>query len=206
MMVRIVETGGRRASPARVSMGSSKRRTNVRLAGRGPNIRTRDYQKAPVPMWTEVLFGAELVLLHLAPVYYGLGTPHGHGSGVVFIPGFLCPDHYLFPLQNWLRRIGYQAFFSGIDFNAECPNLLIKRCLNETIEKALAKTGRRFISSATVWEALSRARSRGNGHRTSLLSLRWVRRSVVQWLIPASCAQPRRFASAMFGLDTFFGG
>jgi pimeloyl-ACP methyl ester carboxylesterase len=28
--------------------------------------------------------------------------------------------------------------------NAECPNLLIERCLNETIETALAKTGRRI--------------------------------------------------------------
>jgi pimeloyl-ACP methyl ester carboxylesterase len=63
---------------------------------------------------------------------------------VVLIPGFLCPDHYLFPLHKWLGRIGYQSFLSGISFNAECPNLLIERCLNETIEKALSKTGRRI--------------------------------------------------------------
>ena len=111
---------------------------------RGPAILTRDYLQADVPIWSEVLFAAELVLLHAAPVYYGLGTPHGDGSGVVLIPGFLCPDHYLFPMQKWLGRMGYQAFLSGIRFNAECPNLLIERCLNETIEKALAKTGRRI--------------------------------------------------------------
>jgi len=120
------------------------RKTHGRLEDRGPHILTRDYQEADVPIWSEGLFAVEFVLLHAAPVYYGLGTPHGDGSGVVLIPAFLCPDHYLFPLHRWLGRIGYQAFFSGISFNAECPNLLIKRCLNETIEKALAKTGRRI--------------------------------------------------------------
>jgi pimeloyl-ACP methyl ester carboxylesterase len=120
------------------------RRKNVRSKGRGPNILTRDYQEANLPILSEVLFAAEFVLLHAAPVYYGLGTPHGDGSGVVLIPAFLGTDHYLFPLRKWLGRIGYEPFSPGISFNAECPNLLIKRCLNETIEKALAKTGRRI--------------------------------------------------------------
>jgi pimeloyl-ACP methyl ester carboxylesterase len=93
---------------------------------------------------SEVLFAAELLLLHAAPIYYGLGAPHGDGSAVVLIPAFLLPDHYLFPLHKWLGRIGYEAFFSGISLNTECPNLLIQRCLNETMEKALAKTGRRI--------------------------------------------------------------
>jgi len=119
------------------------RKTKVRSEDRGPNILTREYQRANLPILTEVLFAAELVLLHAAPIYYGLGTPHGDGSAVVLIPAFLCPDHYLFPLQKWLGRIGYEAFFSGISLNTECPNLLIQRCLNETMEKALAKTGRR---------------------------------------------------------------
>lgn len=111
---------------------------------RGPNILTRDYQEATLPILSEVLFIAELVLLHAAPVYYGFGVPRGDGSAVVLIPGFLCPDQYLFPLKNWLSRIGYQGFLSGIRLNAECPNLLIERCVNETIEKALTKTGRRI--------------------------------------------------------------
>lgn len=120
------------------------KKTNLRPPGRGPNIRTRDYEPANLPILSELLFAAELVLLHASPVYYGLGTPPGDGSGVVLIPGFLCPDHYLLPLHQWLERIGYRAFRSGISLNAECPNLLIQRCLNDTIEKALAKTGRKI--------------------------------------------------------------
>ena len=120
------------------------RKTKVRSEDRGPTVLTREYEAANLPILSEVLFAAELILLHAAPIYYGLGTPHGDGSGVVLIPGFLCPDHYLFPLRKWLGRIGYEAFFSGIRMNAECPNLLIQRCLNDTIEKALAKTGRRI--------------------------------------------------------------
>jgi triacylglycerol lipase len=121
----------------------SMRKTKVRSEDRGPNVLTRDYQEANLPILSEVLFAAELLLLHASPIYYGLGTPHGDGSAVVLIPAFLCPDHYLFALHKWLGRIGYEAFFSGISWNAECPNLLIQRCLNDTLEKALAKTGRR---------------------------------------------------------------
>lgn len=119
------------------------RRTPVRRTDCIPAIRTEEYEDVDVPIWSEVLFAAELVLLHAAPVYYGLATPHGDGSAVVLIPAFLCPDLYLMPLHKWLGRIGYKAFFSGIGFNAECPNLLIRRQLNETIEQALSQSGRR---------------------------------------------------------------
>ena len=70
-------------------------------------------------------------------------TAHGDGSAVILLPAFLCPDAYLTPLHQWLARIGYNPFFSGIGFNTECPNLLIKKQLNATIEKALAKSGRK---------------------------------------------------------------
>jgi len=119
------------------------RRTHVRPKDPSSAIRTRDYEEADLPIWSEVLFAAELVLLHAAPVYYGIGTPQGDGSAVVLIPAFLCPDAYLTPLHNWLARIGYEPFYSGIGFNAECPNLLIRRQLNETIEKAFTISGRR---------------------------------------------------------------
>ena len=119
------------------------RRTHVQRADRGSPILTQEYEEADVSIWSEVLCATELLLLHIAPVYYGVETPHGNGSAVVLIPAFLCPDFYLTPLHQWLERIGYKAFFSGIRFNAECPNLLIRRQLNKTIERALAKSGRR---------------------------------------------------------------
>jgi triacylglycerol lipase len=100
--------------------------------------------QADISPWTEALFAAEILLLHATPVYYGFGVPRGDGSAVVIIPGFLGTDLYLTELHAWLERIGYRAYFSGIGINAECPNLLVQRHLNETIEKALAETGRRI--------------------------------------------------------------
>ena len=85
-----------------------------------------------------------MLLLHAAPVYYGFGIPRGNGSGVVIIPGFLGTDLYLTELHGWLDRIGYRPYFSGIGINADCPNLLIQRHLNETIERALDETGRKI--------------------------------------------------------------
>jgi len=104
----------------------------------------QEYPEADFPLWTEALFGAEVLLLHAAPVYYGWGVPRGDGSAVVIIPGFLGTDLYLTELHAWLRRIGYHPYFSGIGINAECPNLLIQRRLNQTIEKAIAETGRKI--------------------------------------------------------------
>lgn len=102
------------------------------------------HMEADVSLWSEAMFGAELLLLHAAPVYYGYGVPRGDSSGVVVIPGFLGTDLYLMELHAWLGRIGYRPYFSGIGLNAECPNLLIERHLDETIETALAETGRKI--------------------------------------------------------------
>ncbi|HET6935074.1 MAG TPA: alpha/beta fold hydrolase [Candidatus Angelobacter sp.] len=104
----------------------------------------REMREAEVSPWTEVLSAAELLLLRATPVYYGFGVPKGDRSGVVIIPGFLGTDMYLVELNAWLRRIGYQPYFSGIGINAECPNLLIRRRLTETIDKARKETRRKI--------------------------------------------------------------
>lgn len=103
-----------------------------------------DAAEADITIWKEALFAAELLLLHASPVYYGLGVPHGDGSAVVIIPGFLGTDHYLAQLRFWLSRIGYRPYFSGIGINAECPNLLIQYRLNTVIDKARANTSRKI--------------------------------------------------------------
>lgn len=129
--------------------GTNLRPTSKRGKARPEAAKRRTSTRQPYPkahitsFWTEALFGAEILILHATPVYYGLGVPHGDGSGVVIIPGFLGTDVYLTELHAWLRRIGYRAYFSGIGINAECPNLLIQRRLNQTIDKALHETGRK---------------------------------------------------------------
>ena len=104
----------------------------------------QDHVEADITIWKEALFGADLLLLHASPVYYGLGVPHGDGSAVVVVPGFLGTDNYLTQLRSWLERIGYRAYFSGIGLNADCPNILIQRRLNENIQKALMETERKI--------------------------------------------------------------
>jgi pimeloyl-ACP methyl ester carboxylesterase len=95
-------------------------------------------------MWQEALVGVELLLLHATPVFYGLGVPRGDRAGVILIPGFLANDLYLMEMYAWLKRIGYRPYYSGIGLNADCPNLLISRRLNETIDQARRETGRKL--------------------------------------------------------------
>jgi len=100
-----------------------------------------DISAADTTIWKEALFAADILLLHSSPIYYGLGVPRGDGSAIVLVPGFLGTDHYLGQLHAWLGRIGYRPYFSRIGFNAECPNLLIQRRLNESVDTAVAETG-----------------------------------------------------------------
>jgi len=105
---------------------------------------SQPHSQFDTPLWTEALFGAEVLLLHATPVYYGFGVPRGDDSGVVIIPGFLGTDLYLSELHGWLERIGYRAYFSGIGINADCPNLLVQRHVSATIKRALDETGRKI--------------------------------------------------------------
>lgn len=127
-------------------LGANLRRKSKTAAKRpsrkkSGKLTSHRYLEANTSLWTEALFGAEILVLHATPVYYGLGVPRGDGSAVILIPGFLGTDVYLTELHAWLRRIGYRPYFSGIGINAECPNLLIQRRLNQTLDKARAETG-----------------------------------------------------------------
>ena len=131
---------------------AGKRRTKLRRQKRATSPSKLRFRKstpqphteADTPLWTEALFGAEILLLHATPVYYGFGVPHGDGSAVVIIPGFLGTDLYLTELHAWLERIGYRPYFSGMGVNADCPNLLIQRSLGDTITRAVEETGRKI--------------------------------------------------------------
>jgi len=56
------------------------------------------------------------------PVYYGNEVPRGQGQPVLLIPGFLAGDWTLTIIGGWLNRLGYRAYFSGINWNVDCPN------------------------------------------------------------------------------------
>jgi triacylglycerol lipase len=130
------------ARQIRITLRARKRRkasSPSRIRKHTPRL----HLEADNSVWTEALFGAEILLLHATPVYYGFGVPRGDGSGVIIIPGFLGTDLYLTELHGWLARIGYRPYFSGIGINAECPNLLIQRHLRATIQTALQETGRK---------------------------------------------------------------
>jgi triacylglycerol lipase len=111
------------------------------LKSRGDQLSTR-FVPVRVPLWRETLVALDWVALHASPVYRGLGIPHGEGTPVVLIPGFLGTDAYLMEMHRWLDRIGYRSYLSNIGHNAECPNILTRR-LFRTMNRAFRETGRK---------------------------------------------------------------
>jgi len=94
-----------------------------------------------LPSWHEALMGVDLLMLHASPVFWGVGVPPGDKSAVIILPGFLHSDVYLMVMYAWLSRIGYRPYYSGIDLNAECPDLLIRFHLIKLLQRARAETG-----------------------------------------------------------------
>ncbi len=92
-------------------------------------------------IWREALWGLDWLSLRLSPVYLGIGVPHGDGSPVILVPGFLTTDAYMVEMYFWLRRIGYSPFLSGIGVNADCIQTLTQR-LEKTVEAAHTETGK----------------------------------------------------------------
>jgi triacylglycerol lipase len=118
----------------------------------------KEHESVQHPIWQEWLAGVELAFLQVSPIYWGYGIPHGDGSAVVLVPGFLGTDLYLTHLATWLRRIGYKTFYSGIRMNADCPNLLIKRNLADAIQQANETTqGKIHMIGHSLGGSLARA-------------------------------------------------
>lgn len=67
-------------------------------------------------LWDPLAF-RELSALLRDPVLRGRGVPPGDGRPVLLIPGFLAGDWSMRVMDNWLNRIGYRSFVSGILFN-----------------------------------------------------------------------------------------
>src|SRR6516225_8285858 len=83
-------------------MKSRRNKKKVRPSKSRPRKQSYPHQEAETSLWTEALFGAEVLLLHATPVYYGFGVPRGDDSAVLIIPGFLGTDLYLTELHGWL--------------------------------------------------------------------------------------------------------
>lgn len=106
----------------------------------GASQRPRLESASGLAVWREAFAGLDWLSLRTSAVYYGFGVPHGDGSAVVVVPGFLGSDRYLLELYHWLARIGYRPYYSKIGRNADCPDFLLRRLL-ATIDRAHAETG-----------------------------------------------------------------
>ncbi len=100
------------------------------------------YSAVSLPLWRELLWGLEWLELRASPVYRGAGVSPGHGEPVVLVPGFLGSDAHLRELRDWLARLGYRPYLSGIGRNADCPDVELAKLL-ETVELAYQRTGQR---------------------------------------------------------------
>lgn len=67
----------------------------------------------------------ELSALLRDPVFRGRGVRHGDGRPVLLIPGFLGGDWMLRVLHDWLQRIGYASYLSGILLNVQHSERLL---------------------------------------------------------------------------------
>jgi triacylglycerol lipase len=75
------------------------------------------------------------------PVYYGFGVPQGRGEPVLLIPGFFAGDCSIAPLGQWLARIGYRPYLSGIDWNIGCPGRRLEQ-LKRRVEMIVREEAR----------------------------------------------------------------
>jgi len=89
----------------------------------------------------EMRWQAELARLLTDPIYWGQGVPHGHGEPVLLVPGFLAGDSSLVVMREWLQRIGYTPFLSGILMNVDCSDRALRR-LDARLEEVHAAAGR----------------------------------------------------------------
>jgi pimeloyl-ACP methyl ester carboxylesterase len=85
-----------------------------------------------LPIWRELGAWMEWIELRRSAVYRGIGVPRGKGECVILVPGFLGSETSLSELRRWLVRIGYRVCSSGIDRNADCPDVSLARLLEAT--------------------------------------------------------------------------
>lgn len=91
---------------------------------------------------TDPLALREFTALLRDPVFRGRGVPTGDGRPVLLIPGFLSGDWHLRVLNNWLERLGYRPYLSGIVFNVQHSERLLAG-LRRRLTEVHSETGTR---------------------------------------------------------------
>jgi pimeloyl-ACP methyl ester carboxylesterase len=89
----------------------------------------------------EMRWQAELARLLVSPVWYGVGVPRGDGSPVLLVPGFLAGDSSLTVMANWLSRMGYSPYGSGMQLNVDCSDRSVAR-MERRLEALVKRTGK----------------------------------------------------------------
>ncbi|HUO05302.1 MAG TPA: alpha/beta hydrolase [Candidatus Binataceae bacterium] len=92
-----------------------------------------------------VEFTQQMAFLMADPVYYGSGVALGDGHPVLLIPGYFAGDWTFAPLAQWLRRIGYRPYYSGIEFNVGCPQSKL-----EMVRRRVAQISSETSRSVTI--------------------------------------------------------
>ena len=88
-----------------------------------------------------LLAPAELPWLLGSEVWRGKNIPHGDGSDVYVLPGFLGNDFYLGWMRNWLRRINYNPRALGVGLNTDPEHITLR--LVEESRREYELTGRK---------------------------------------------------------------
>ncbi len=92
-------------------------------------------------LWDPLAF-REMSALLRDPVFRGRGVPRADGRPVFLIPGFLSGDWSLTVLSNWLERIGYKTFLSGIIFNIHDSERLLAGLRHRLVQVEAEAGGR----------------------------------------------------------------
>jgi triacylglycerol lipase len=131
------------------------------MAARGPGPLPLGVEvpirEAHLPIWRELTWWADWLQLRGSAVYAGDGLPRGNGDPVVVVPGFLGTDGYLGEMRDWLARIGYQPHDSQVGWNADCPDVILERLI-ENVRQIHKTTGRQLrIIGHSLGGTISRA-------------------------------------------------
>jgi pimeloyl-ACP methyl ester carboxylesterase len=79
-----------------------------------------------VNLW-DPLAVREMAALLRDPVLRGRGVRRGDGRPVLLVPGFLSGDWSMLVMHNWLQRVGYASYLSGIQLNVQISEHLVAK-------------------------------------------------------------------------------